>query len=214
MTSTQHDEPGKPRKLNGAGTPPEQPGGANPDPFDPGRFRIRQDFHNTGAVKRELTEITVGKPGKQEFIRVHPSPDYRLDAAIVEYERSTYLVVPELADGPLRNQVNAVTLFTTQNTQKVTYLWPVPLPKDGRTNTWTDSARELALKAMIETVQILANHGTKAQRYEPNMPLGNPPDPEWPAIPFHTLLRLAFGERVIDNIEHPVARRLLGITFD
>jgi hypothetical protein len=33
-------------------------------------------------------------------------------------------------------------------------------------------------------------------------------------VPFCTLLRLAFGERVIDTLEHPVARRLLGITFD
>src|SRR5438128_2277601 len=93
---------------------------AGPDPFDPSRFRIRQDFAATAAARPELTEIAVGKPNKQEFIRVHPGPDYRLDAAIVEYERTTYLVVPELADGALRDQVTAVTLFTVQNTQKVT----------------------------------------------------------------------------------------------
>src|SRR5262249_28122580 len=138
----------------------------NPDPFDPGRFRIRQDFADTAAVKSQLTEIAVGKPGKQEFIRVHPSPDYRLDAAIVEYEGTDYLVLPELADGALRDQVIAVTLFTVQNTQKVTYLWPVKYSKDGRPNSWTDSARELAARAMTETIQIKSNHGQKAQRYD------------------------------------------------
>ena len=106
------------------------------------RFRIRQDFADTAAVKSELTEVAVGKPGKQEFIRVHPSPDYRLDAAIVEYERTDYLVVPELANSALRDQVTAVTLFTVQNTQKVTYLWPVKILQ-GRPPqiSWTDSAR-------------------------------------------------------------------------
>jgi hypothetical protein len=186
----------------------------NPDPFDPARFRIRQDFASTAAVTSELTEIAVGKPGKQEFIRVHPSPDYRLDAAIVDYERTIYLVVPGLANGPLRDQVTGVTLFTTQNTQRVTYLWPVSLPKDGRANSWTDSARELAAKAMVETLQLKANHNPKAQRYDAIVPRGKPPEPEWPAVPFCALLRLAFGERVIDTLEHPVARRLLGVTFD
>ena len=149
----------------------------NPDPFDPSRFRISQDFASTAAVKSELTEIAVSKPSKQEFVRVHPSPDYRLDAAIVEYERTTYLVSPELANGQLRDQVKCVTLFTTQNTQRVTYLWPVALPVDGRSNSWTDSARELAMKAMTETLQIKANHHPKAARYDAAVPVGKPPEP-------------------------------------
>jgi hypothetical protein len=186
----------------------------NLDPFDPGRFRLSQDFANTAAVKSELTEIAVGKPGKQEFIRVHPSPDYRLDVAIVEYERTIYLVVPALANGALRDQVTGVTLFTTQNTQRVTYLWPVALPKDGRTNSWTDSARELAAKAMTETIQIKANHHSKAARYDAIVPISKPPGPEWPNLPFGELLRLAFGSNVITSLEHPVARRLRGETFD
>ena len=196
--------------------PPPLPNGAvtDPDPFDPGRFRISQDFASAAAVKTEITEVAVGKPGKQEFIRVHPSPDYRLDVAIVEHERTTYLVVPELANGALRDQVGAVTLFTVQNTQHVTYLWPVALPKEGRSNSWTDSARELALKAMVQTIQIRANHNPKAARYDAIVPIGNPPEPEWPSLSFRELLRLAFGSNVISDLEHPVARRLLGITFD
>src|SRR4051812_7994123 len=96
--------PSKP-ELNGASLSSNGKAADDPDPFDPGRFRIQQDFANTAAVKSDLTEIAVGKPGKQEFIRVHPSLEYRLDAAIVEYEGTTYLVVPELANGALRDQV-------------------------------------------------------------------------------------------------------------
>jgi hypothetical protein len=186
----------------------------DPDPFDPSRFRIRQDFAVTAAMKSVLMEVAVGKPGKQEFIRVHPSPDYRVDAAIVEYERIVYLVLPELADSELRDHVTAVTLFTVQNTQGVTYLWPVKFSKDGRPNSWNDSARDLAEKAMKETIQIKSNPGEKAQRYDAIVPIGTPPEPEWPNLPFRELLRMAFGAHVIDSLDHPIARRLRGVTFD
>jgi len=209
---TNEDTSGQKPPIPPTGDPPGVE--ASPDPFDPRRFRLRQDFASTAAAKTEVTEVTVGKPSKQEFIRVHPSPDYRLDAAIIEYERLIYLIVPKIADGGLRDHVNAVTLFTVQNTQRVTYLWPVNLPKDGRSNSWTDSARELAAKAMVQTIQVKSNHNPKAQRYDAIVPIGKPPEPEWPNLTFSELLRLAFRDRIIDSLEHPVARRLLGITFD
>ncbi len=67
---------------------------------------------------------------------------------------------------------------------------------------------------MAETIQLKANHHPKAARYDAIVPAGKPPEPEWPNIPFSKLLRLAFANNIIDNVEHPVARRLLGITFD
>ena len=46
------------------------------------------------------------------------------------------------------------------------------------------------------------------------LPAGRPPKPEWPDLPFNKLLRLAFGGKVITDVEHPVAKRLLGVSFD
>jgi hypothetical protein len=187
----------------------------DPNPFDPERYRLRQDFVNTAKTRLQQVEIAVGKPGKQEWIRVHPRADYRLDVAIIEYDREAHLVSPELADGELRDQVKAVTLFTVQNTQGVTYLWPVSLPVEGRSNSWIDTARELAIRAMSETIKLVSNHAQKAQRYDAAVPLGRAPEPKWDELPpFEELLHLAFDKRTITTLDHPIAKRLLGIDFD
>jgi hypothetical protein len=39
---------------------------------------------------------------------------------------------------------------------------------------------------------------------------GDLPDPEWPNTPFRELLRVAFKDRFIDNLDHPVLRKLRG----
>jgi hypothetical protein len=180
------------------------------------KFRVSQDFVGLAAVKTELTEISVGKPGRQEFVRVHPDPAYRIDVAIIETEadRSVYLVMPNLANSILQPYVKVVTLFTTVNTQKVVYLWPISLPVEDRQNSWIDSARKCADDARSEWVQVKSNRAAHANRYEAVKPQSEPPAPVWPDVPLSHLLKLAFRDRLIDSLNHPVARRLLGITFD
>src|SRR6266566_4648420 len=76
--------------------------GATPDPFDPANLRLNQSFVETAGVKKLLTTIPVRKPAPQDFVRVHPSPDYRDNFPIIELkdEREEYIVtaglVPEL----------------------------------------------------------------------------------------------------------------------
>src|SRR5271166_3496752 len=48
------------------------------NPFDPARLRLDMGVLRAQAAKRLLITIPVRKPGKQDFIRVHPSPDYRM----------------------------------------------------------------------------------------------------------------------------------------
>ena len=72
-----------------------------PDPFDPAALRISQDFAAAAGVKQVLATIPVRKPGKQDFIRTHPSEEYRLTTVVIELkdERSeSYLVTPDLRD--------------------------------------------------------------------------------------------------------------------
>ena len=52
------------------------------DPFDPANLRLSQAFTETAGVKKLLTTIPVRKPGAQDFVRVHPSPEYREDFPI------------------------------------------------------------------------------------------------------------------------------------
>src|SRR5262249_5566385 len=70
------------------------------DPFDPASLRLDQSFADTAGVKKLLTTVPVGKPGRQEFGRVHRDLAFRLTpAAIIEVkeDREVYLVLPGIA---------------------------------------------------------------------------------------------------------------------
>ena len=69
----------------------------SPNPFDPAALRLDQSFAETAGVKKLLTTVPVRKPNKQDFVRVHPDPAYRLTpTAIIELneDREIYLVTP------------------------------------------------------------------------------------------------------------------------
>src|SRR5213593_642712 len=88
------------------------------DPFDPARLRLSQDFADAIGVKKVLLTVPVKRPERQWFVRVHPSPDYRLTVALLELrdDRVTYVVEPELA-AALTGDVRVTTLFTGINRQ-------------------------------------------------------------------------------------------------
>src|SRR4051812_11570689 len=92
-------EPGRndPRSIDAAPTAPIAP---SPDPFDPARLRMDQDFGAKVGVKKLLTTVPVRKPGREAFVRTHPDPAYRLLTGVVELkeEREIYLVAPVLWD--------------------------------------------------------------------------------------------------------------------
>ncbi len=94
---------------------------AAPNPFDPAALRLDQSYADTVGVKKLLTTVPVRKPNRQDFVRVHPDPAYRLTpAAIIEVkeDREVYLVTPSMAQA-LPGEFSTATLFTTINRQGV-----------------------------------------------------------------------------------------------
>ena len=85
-----------------------------PDPFDPATLRLGQDFAATVGVKKLLTRVPVGKPGRQVFFRVHPDPDWHLATMILELkeDREVYLVAPDLY-AELLGEIVPVMLYPT-----------------------------------------------------------------------------------------------------
>jgi hypothetical protein len=181
------------------------------DPFDPAALRLDQSFAETLGVKKLLTTVPVRKPNRQDFVRVHPDPAYRLTpAAIIELkeDREVYLLRPTMAS-ELPGEFAAATLFTTVNRQGVLHLWPVKLPgADGKHNEWHRSAAEAAERAMKQWVRLTANLSLGA--YEMFEATGDLPQPEWPDLPFVDILKIAFRDRIVDTADHPVVRRLRG----
>jgi hypothetical protein len=181
------------------------------DIFDPEKLRLRQDFAEDAGVKIILT-VKVRRPPKQAFFRVRSDPEYRLPALLLELEedRETYLVLPKLVFS-LASDAYPATLFTCLDTQGNLFLYPVKMPKDGRTNDWCTSSMAAVQLAMTDWVKMRAN--MKAGFYEVYRAAAHLPEPEWPDITFKEILRLAFRDKYITDLEHPVLKKLRGEIF-
>jgi hypothetical protein len=182
-----------------------------PNPFDPASLRLDQSFTDTVGVKKLLTTVPVRKPHKQEFVRVHQDPAFRVTpAAIIEVkeDREVYLVPPLVAP-QLPGEFKLVTLFLAKNRQGVVILWPVPLPgPDGKHNEWHRSQMEAAERATRVWIRVTANMSLGA--YEIFEATGDLDEPVWPEIPFEKILEVAFRNRFVDGIDHPLVQKLRG----
>jgi hypothetical protein len=182
------------------------------DDWDLDQLRLPQDFAETAGVKKLLTTVRVHKPHKQDFVRVHPDPAFRVDIPVIDFdeEREVYLVNRALA-GELVAEIIHMTMFTAINRQGVVFLWPVRLPDpNGKQMEWHRSAREGAEIAMRQWVRLQANMSNGA--YDTWTATGVMVDPAWPQdVTFKDLLKLAFRDRRIDSLDHPVVKRLRGL---
>ena len=180
------------------------------NPFDPQKLRLSQNYGASAGVKKLTTTIPVRKPGKQDYVRVHPDPTYRIETAVLEIkeEQETFLVAQELWD-ELPGELTPKVLFTTINRQQVTSLWPIRLPgDDGRIDTWNGRAMEAATFAQKQWVRICSNKSLGA--YDVFQATGEIPEPEWPELNLEQILEIAFKGRFIDDFDHPVLKRLRG----
>ncbi len=178
--------------------------------FDPASLRLSQNFMGASGVKRLTTTIPVKKPNKQDFVRVHTDPAFRLETMVLELkeERETYLVSQNLWQELIGELVPKV-LFTAINRQKVLFLWPVRMPNDdGRHDEWNASALDAAKLAQKDWVKVSSNMSLGA--YEVSQASGLLSEPEWPDIDFMKILEVAFKGRFITDLNHPALQRLRG----
>jgi len=181
------------------------------DPFSPENLRINVDLLKGGAVRKLITTIPVRKPKKQEFVRVHPEPQYRLQAALVEVEvdRETY-IVSLVAFVELRpTEYYLTNRFVGITLQEVLFIWPVKVPEpDGRKNDWHISGQIAAEHAMKDWVNVTANMSLGA--YVTSLPASKHPEPHWPDLSLQEMLKIAFRDRIIDSPEHLAIKKLRG----
>ena len=173
-------------------------------------LRLGQDYGATLGVKKLITTVPYRKPNRQEFVRVHPGDDWRLETGIFEDQinQEGYLVErnlwPELGD-----DVRPICLVTTINRQGDIALWPLKLPGlDGRTNAWHDSAIRAAEIAEKSWIKIVAN--MTAGYYDVHSASGELSDPQWPDVTFRELLDICFRGRFINDWDHPILQAWRG----
>lgn len=180
------------------------------NPFDPKRLRISGGRVEGPTARRIITNVQVRKPNRQEWFRTHPDVERRLDTLLLEMrdDRLTYLVAPDIAPA-IPGEAVAKTLYMTITRQGVVLLWPVRLPDDqGRLDEWNAVAHQAALKAETKWIRLAANMG--AGTYEVYEAMDQIAEPEWPELSFERILEMAFKDRYVDNLDHPVIRRLMG----
>jgi len=181
-----------------------------PDPFDPATLRLGQDFGAAINVKKVLTTVPCKKPNRQEFVRVRPGDEWRLETGVFEdrVNREIFLVDRGLW-GDLSGEIYPVAIFTAITKQGDVFLWPCKLPgADGRSNSWNESALAAARLAESRWVRMSAN--LTGGMYDVLEAVAELAEPTWPELTFHELLRLCFKDRFISQLDHPVLRALRG----
>lgn len=188
--------------------PAFQPGSS--EQLDLTALCLPQNFGAVSGVKKVLTTVPVRKPSNQAFGRVHPSDEWRQSALILQLKEDgdCYFVHPSLY-GELASEVRPKMLYTYVTRDGNVALWPVNLPgEDGRLDTWSQSAHEGAKRAETTWVRLVANRTVGAYDIYEASSLTD--EPAWPEKSFKEILSLAFKDRLIVSLDHPIVKRLRG----
>lgn len=173
-------------------------------------LRLPQDFGAVAGVKKVLTTVPVRKPGNQAFVRVHADPAWQQTALILQLkdDGECYFVHPSLY-GDLADEVRPKLLYTYVTRDGNIALWPVNLPgDDGRLDAWSQSAHTAAQIAQTTWVRLKANRTVGAYDVYEGSAITD--EPTWPEKSFKEILTLAFRDRLITSLDHPVVKRLRG----
>ena len=158
-----------------------------------------------------MTRVPVHRPSGHTFVRVHPGEDYRYPVDLIELpeEEDTYLIYSNEVAAALDEVRKPCMLYTAITRQGTLFLWPVKLPRGNKKLVaWHTSATEAAEKAM--TVWVRINADMELGAYKITVARGAIPDPEWPNLTFEELLTIAFRDRLVNSLTHPLVRRYLG----
>jgi hypothetical protein len=184
-----------------------------PDPFDVERLRLPPDDESSLGVRELVVSVPYRKPSKEAFFRVHTDPAYRCTGGVIELKEGdteSYWIDPSLwphlADEPTFGRRLVVTAVTRQG---LTFLWGLRLPGgDGRTPDWVAIPLEAARAAEGRWAKLYWDQSQCRHRIKVSDHITD--EPQWPTHAFPELLRLAFKDRVVASLDHPLLQRLRG----
>jgi hypothetical protein len=158
--------------------------------------------------QRIVTRVPVKKPDKQIFFRAHPTD--KVETYVIEDKenRETYYVLPEMRDEIVAQGLHRPVLLARVITrQAVNMLWPLGLSVDGRSNSWHETAHEARRIAEKDWIRIVPNMALGG--YEIFKAVAPIDEPDWSKMTFQELLEVAFRNRIISSLDHPVLKNAL-----
>jgi hypothetical protein len=176
--------------------------------IDLSKAKLPQNYSEMSQVEKVHAIIPVARPPKTTFFQVNANPDFSFEAYILDYGNSTYLVFPEVA-AQFPELVKAVRLVSAITREGNPFLWPLRLPKDdGRSDNWATSAIEIAELAKGVWVRVTAN--MSAGCYTAYKAPAITVEPVFISMTMEEMLQKAFRDFVITDMNHPIAREMLG----
>ncbi len=178
--------------------------------WDLAALRLDQNFDSIIGAQQVLTAVKVRKPNNQEWFRIHPSEDWRLQTTVLRLKEvnEDYLVLPNLRQA-VWDEIQPVMLFTAINRHGEVFIWPVRLPKgDGRTDPFMESDMVAAKEAQRKWTRRQWVPENRAHRVL--VANGLTEEPVWPEIAFQELIKKAFKDKFIRDLDHPVLKNLRG----
>jgi hypothetical protein len=174
-------------------------------------LRLKQNFDEIVGAQAVLATVAVRKPGPQEWFRVHPDSSWRLQTTllILKEDRESYLVSPDLR-AQLWDEILPIVLYTAMSRQGEPFLWPVRLPKtDGKTDRFMET--DLTAAKVAETQWTRRYWVPDAKSHKIITAQNLTDEPVWPGVGFAELLKIAFKDRFIKDLSHPVLKKLRGV---
>lgn len=174
-------------------------------------YRLPQDFLDDISTTQVVNNIPIKKPDKQTYFQIHPNKAWVFNAAVIEMREynETFIVNPSLTN-ELINEIVLKSFFLAIDRSDNLFLWSIRLPdSSGRLDTWNRSALRAVEVAKSFWIRLGSNRTTGS--YDTNKAEGDLPQPIWPNIEFNTILDIAFKDRYIDNLDHPIIRGLRGL---
>jgi hypothetical protein len=152
--------------------------------------------------------MAVRKPKQKEFFRV--CPDRTMSIVMTTYVRKVegsfeeefWSVLPRV-EGFLAEmeEGRAVQLLLCQTDKGINFFWPLSIV-DGSDRPFATSARACARLALSKWVRIKWRKADAT--YHPHEKKNQTQEAVWPDDSLSVLLKRAFGNRIIDSIEHKV----------
>jgi len=163
--------------------------------------------------KRVQATYPLQKPPKNKFVRVHPSPEYRMNGVLTLTDLDTseiYYVSPDL-DLPefISSQTRVTDLFGAQMSDGSMFIWPLHRSE----TSWYRAAKAAIRIAVSKWVAVVARRA--ANTYDLVEPEDSIPEPEWSSLPpFAEMLESAFEDHIVTSLDHPFLRKLRGFRED
>ena len=173
-------------------------------------IRAPQDFNV--EVKKVWVHIPVGRPPKQEFIRVRAGDEWSDTLGLYEkrseWGREIYVVLPSMYD-TLTGEFSIYKVILAVTRRDKPYVWPIKLPgPDGRHNTWHSTALEAASLAKEKWIRLQPNQDVGA--YDVLVAENQTYEPQWPDLTFLEIINIAFKGRIIRDPDHHIIQEWRG----